>query len=151
MRGKHLISTALTTVFFLGPLGIQVAAAQQEYVPKVNVQTLHQGELPGMDGKEMTVKHLAIPPGYIGGKHMHTGPVFVYVLEGELTLIPSKWDPIASLLPMREYQGARLWWAIFLGREITLEGTLDPEAYWPHIDTISGSRWPGTMGGPKLA
>lgn len=86
MRGKHLISTALTTVFFLGPLGIQVAEAQQEYVPKVNVQTLHQGELPGMDGKEMTVKHMAIPPGYIGGKHMHTGPVFVYVLEGVLTV-----------------------------------------------------------------
>ncbi len=86
MRGKHLISTALTTVFFLGPLGIQVAEAQQEYVPKVTVQTLHQGELPGMDGKEMTVKHLAIPPGYIGGKHMHTGPVFVYVLEGVLTV-----------------------------------------------------------------
>ena len=86
MRGKHLISTALTTVFFLGPLGIQVAEAQQEYVPKVNVQTLHQGELPGIDGKEMTVKHMAIPPGYIGGKHMHTGPVFVYVLEGVLTV-----------------------------------------------------------------
>lgn len=86
MRGKHLISTALTTVFFLGPLGIEVAEAQQEYVPKVNVQTLHQGELPGIDGKEMTVKHLAIPPGYIGGKHMHTGPVFVYVLEGVLTV-----------------------------------------------------------------
>lgn len=86
MRGKHLISTALTTVFFLGPLGIQGAEAQQEYVPKVNVQILHQGQLPGMDGKEMTVKHMAIPPGYIGGKHMHTGPVFVYVLEGVLTV-----------------------------------------------------------------
>ena len=86
MRGKQLISTALTTVFFMGLTGIQTAEAQQEYVPKVNVQTLHQGELPGMDGKEMTVKHMAIPPGFIGGKHMHTGPVFVYVLEGVLTV-----------------------------------------------------------------
>ncbi len=86
MRGKHLISTALTTAFFLGLLGIQGAEAQTEYVPKVTVQTLHQGQLPGMDGKEMTVKHMAIPPGYIGGKHMHTGPVFVYVLEGVLTV-----------------------------------------------------------------
>ncbi len=86
MRGKHLISTALTAVFFLGLHGIQVAEAQQEYVPKVTVQKLHQGELPGMDGKEMTVKHMAIPPGYIGGKHIHTGPVFVYVLEGVLTV-----------------------------------------------------------------
>jgi acetoacetate decarboxylase len=70
-------------------------------------------------------------------------------VEGTLTLKDSPWDPIASLLPMREYQGARLWWPEFRGREITLEGTLDPEGYWPFVDTIGGSRWPGSMGGPK--
>ncbi|MEZ4280324.1 MAG: acetoacetate decarboxylase family protein [Myxococcota bacterium] len=70
-------------------------------------------------------------------------------VDGELTLLPSKWDPIATLLPMREYVGARLWWPKFLGRAITLEGRLDPDAYWPFVDTIGGSRWPGTMGGPK--
>jgi acetoacetate decarboxylase len=70
-------------------------------------------------------------------------------VEGQLTLLPSKWDPIATLLPMREYVGARLWWPKFLGRAITLEGRLDPDAYWPFVDTIGGSRWPGTMGGPK--
>ncbi len=70
-------------------------------------------------------------------------------VEGELRLLPSKWDPIATLLPMREYQGARLWWPQFLGRDITLEGALDPDAFWPFADTIGGSRWPGTMGGPK--
>lgn len=70
-------------------------------------------------------------------------------VEGQLTLLPSKWDPIATLLPMREYLGARLWWPKFLGRAITLEGRLDPDAYWPFVDTIGGSRWPGTMGGPK--
>ena len=69
--------------------------------------------------------------------------------EGQLTLLPSKWDPIATLLPMREYLGARLWWPKFLGRAITLEGRLDPDGYWPFVDTIGGSRWPGTMGGPK--
>ncbi len=50
---------------------------------------------------------------------------------------------------MREYLGARLWWPKFLGRAITLEGRLDADAYWPFVDTIGGSRWPGTMGGPK--
>ncbi|MBY0400117.1 acetoacetate decarboxylase family protein [Myxococcota bacterium] len=70
-------------------------------------------------------------------------------VEGQLTLLPSKWDPIAMLLPMREYLGARLWWPKFLGRAITLEGRLDPEAYWPFVDTIGGSRWLGTMGGPR--
>jgi quercetin dioxygenase-like cupin family protein len=32
------------------------------------------------------VKHFAIPAKYVGGKHMHPGPVFVYVLEGEFTV-----------------------------------------------------------------
>ncbi len=34
----------------------------------------------------MVVKHFAAPPKFVGGKHMHPGPVFVYVLEGELTV-----------------------------------------------------------------
>ncbi len=50
------------------------------------VKTLHQAELPGVEGKEMIVKHFALPSGFVGGKHMHPGPVFVYVLEGELTV-----------------------------------------------------------------
>ena len=32
--------------------------------------------------------------------------------------------------------------------EIKLAGKLDPEAFKPFTDTISGSRWKGTQGGP---
>jgi acetoacetate decarboxylase len=49
---------------------------------------------------------------------------------------------------MLEQVSAHLWWPEYLSRDITLEGPLDPEAFWPHIDTISGSRWPGHLGGP---
>ena len=70
-------------------------------------------------------------------------------VDGRLELLESKWDPIASLLPIREYAGARLCWYQFLGREITLEGELDLDAFWPHVDTIGGSRWPGSNGGPR--
>ena len=73
-------------------------------------------------------------------------PATVTVAPGSAV---SPFFPIATLLPMREYVGARLWWPTFLGRAITLEGRLDPDAYWPFVDTIGGSRWPGTMGGPK--
>ena len=76
------------------------------------------------------------------------GPGYRLRLEGELTLHESPWDPIASLLPLREQLSAHLWWPEFLGRDITLAGPLDPTAFWPHIDTISGSRWPGSHGGP---
>jgi len=70
-------------------------------------------------------------------------------VKGELILRDSPWDPLASRLPMREQVSAHLWWPIFLDRQITLAGPLDPDGFLPFADTISGSRWPGTNGGPK--
>ena len=70
-------------------------------------------------------------------------------IDGQLTLHPSPWDPIATLLPIREQLSAHLWWPTFLDREIKLAGQLDAEAFLPHLDVISGSRWPGENGGPK--
>lgn len=72
-------------------------------------------------------------------------------VEGTLVLRESPWDPIASLLPMREQLSAHLWWPIFLDREIKLAGELDAEEFLPHADVISGSRWPGENGAPKRA
>lgn len=72
-------------------------------------------------------------------------------LEGELKLLESPWDPIATLLPMRGPASAYLWTAQPTARDITLEGPLDPEGFWPFVDTIGSSRWPGTMGGPRRA
>ena len=84
---KCLFSMALASAVFLGFAGLQAADAQEEYKPKAMVQTLHQAPLPGMEGKEMVVKHLALPPDFVGGRHYHPGPVFVYVLEGELAVV----------------------------------------------------------------
>ena len=81
----------------------------------------------------------------VNGKY---GPGHRVAVSGVLTLRESPWDPIATRLPMLEQLSAHLWWPQYLSREITLEGPLDPEGFWPHIDTISGSRWPGHMGGP---
>ncbi len=82
---KCLFSMALASAVFLGLAGFQTADAQ-EYVSKARVKTLYQAPLPGMEGKEMIVKHFSIPPEFVGGKHLHPGPVFVYVLEGVLTV-----------------------------------------------------------------
>jgi acetoacetate decarboxylase len=70
-------------------------------------------------------------------------------VEGELRLLESPWDPIAELLPMRGEPSAYLSWMMPTSREIRLEGKLDPDAFWPHVDTIGSSRWPGRMGGPR--
>ena len=82
---KWLFSMALASAVFLGLAGFQTADAQ-EYVSKARVKTLHQAPLPGVEGKEMIVKHFSIPPEFVGGKHLHPGPVYVYVLEGVLTV-----------------------------------------------------------------
>lgn len=70
-------------------------------------------------------------------------------LDGELTLRSSPWDPIADLLPARGPSTARLTTTQFTGRSVALDGALDPVAFQPHVETIGGSRWPGTRGGPK--
>jgi quercetin dioxygenase-like cupin family protein len=85
-KTKRLLSTALASAILFGMAGFQAANAAEVYVPKAKVKTLHQAPLQGVEGKEMVVKHFGLPPEFVGGKHMHPGPVFVYVLEGELTV-----------------------------------------------------------------
>ena len=82
---------------------------------------------------------------HIHGKY---GPGHRVALDGKLTLRESPWDPIATRLPMLEQLSAHLWWPEYLSRDIAMAGALDPEGFWPHIDTIGGSRWPGRNGGP---
>jgi acetoacetate decarboxylase len=62
----------------------------------------------------------------------------------------SPWDPIKELLPMESEASARLWSPNFLGRDISLAGKLDGDAFEPFVDTISGSRWPGSHGAPPV-
>ncbi len=93
-------------------------------------------------------KSYDFPPHLVRVKSTY-GTAGCETVDGNLTLRESPWDPIASMLPIRELVSAHLDTPNFLGREITLEGGLDPDAFWPHIDTIGGSRWPGQNGGPR--
>jgi quercetin dioxygenase-like cupin family protein len=83
---QYLVSTAAVSALVMGLANFSAAYAQQEYVPKAKVQTLHKAALPGVDGKEVIIKHFALPPGFVGGRHIHPGPVYVYVAEGEFTV-----------------------------------------------------------------
>ncbi len=85
-QSKYLLSTALAAAMVVGMTSFHSANAQQEYVTKAKVQTLHKAPLPGIEGKEVIIKHFGVPPGFVGGRHFHPGPVYVYVLEGELTV-----------------------------------------------------------------
>ena len=80
-------SLVLVAVMAVAASGFQDAnAAEQEYKPKVKVTSLVEESLVGVEGKKVIIKHFELPPGFVGGKHFHPGPVFVYVLEGELTI-----------------------------------------------------------------
>ena len=71
---------------------------------------------------------------------------FRQTLKGDLILRESAHDPIAQRLPIREIVDMYLWTPNFLERSITKEGPLDPAAYWPHAETIHGSRFPAVEG-----
>lgn len=76
-------------------------------------------------------------------------PVRLEPLAGRLELRSSPWDPVADLLPVHGEVQAHLVTNRHTLREITVAGPLDPEAFWPHTDTVGGSRWPGVRGGPR--
>ena len=69
-------------------------------------------------------------------------------VDGELLLRDSPWDPVARYLPVLDEPVAKLVTHQATAREITNAGPLDPDAFWPYADTVGGSRWPGTRGGP---
>ena len=75
---------ALTGVLLLSAaFSLDVQSAEK---PKADVTELLKAPLAGVEGKVVIIKHLSLPSGFVGGKHFHPGPVFVYVLEGELTV-----------------------------------------------------------------
>lgn len=88
-------------------------------------------------------------PPHVVQVHSTRNDVLVEPLDGPLILRDSPWDPYTELLPMREHISAELVTSRHLSREVRLAGALDPEAFWPYVDVIGGSRWPGERGGPR--
>ncbi len=83
----HPFSFVLSALMAVTITYFQAAnAGEQEYKPKAKVTSLVETPLAGVKGKTVIIKHFEIPPGFVGGKHIHPGPVFVYVLEGEITI-----------------------------------------------------------------
>ena len=75
----------LAGAFSLGAAFGQDAQAA-EYKSKATVKSLVEVPLVGVEGQTVIIKHVTFPPGFVGGRHFHPGAVFVYVLEGQLTI-----------------------------------------------------------------
>lgn len=73
-----------------GFIVVQASWAEEKtkevYVSTATKTTLLQKALAGADGKQITIDRYAMPGGWVGGKHYHSGPVFVYVIEGSFSV-----------------------------------------------------------------
>ena len=64
-----------------------MAASKEEYKsPGSTKDVLIKEPLHGVNDEQVTILHVTFPPGWVGGKHYHTGPVYVYVLKGTFVI-----------------------------------------------------------------
>jgi quercetin dioxygenase-like cupin family protein len=95
----HRLAIALSfLVAFAGGIATAVIGAQVLYAaekvdnkeayapPGAEKKTLVDEPLLGLEGQQVTIDQYTFPPGWVGGRHYHTGPVYVYVLEGSFTM-----------------------------------------------------------------
>ncbi len=61
-------------------------AGQEAYVPEVKKSPLTKSNLVGVENREVIVERYEFPPGFVTARHTHPGPVFVYVIQGELAV-----------------------------------------------------------------
>ena len=86
-KAGRVVRVSRLLLLIIGIAGC-AATANDEYVPTAHERVLYQAPIAGIgvEGKEVKITHFLVSAGYIGDKHMHPGPTFVYVLKGELTV-----------------------------------------------------------------
>ena len=85
MNDKCIRGAALAALLALGQIG-GVAAAAEPSSPPALVEQLIDKELQGVPGKELLTLTVEYPPGGASLPHRHNAQVFVYVLQGEVTM-----------------------------------------------------------------
>lgn len=77
------------TAMLLGIVAVSTISAQEprkEYVSTADMTTVLRSDLVAISGKEAHILRVELPAGWIGGRHYHTGDVFVYVVDGEFVV-----------------------------------------------------------------
>ncbi len=84
---KLALNSVLMGSFLVLGAAFQAAVAGQEaYVPEVKKSPLAKRALPGVENREVIIERFEFPPGFVSARHIHPGPVFVYVVQGELAV-----------------------------------------------------------------
>ena len=100
---RSTLSIALTCVF-LGALLTSPSSAEPSNNSAaaspakagLKLETLLKAELEGVDGTEVIVSRVVMPPNTSIPKHWHPGEEFAYVLEGSVTLWQEGKDDITG-------------------------------------------------------
>lgn len=86
MSTRHLFGILATGTLLSGLLSASGVAADPPGAAKSPVQPLMQRDLPDMPGKEVIMLTVTSPPGGVSAPHRHDAEVFVYMLEGSMTM-----------------------------------------------------------------
>ena len=85
-RVAALLAGATLASAYLFGASLGAADEQEEYVSTAKIVSSLTDDLAAFPGREATVMKAEFPPGWVGGRHYHTGDVFVYVLEGSFVV-----------------------------------------------------------------
>ncbi|WP_162917672.1 cupin domain-containing protein [Dongia deserti] len=81
-----IVAGGLMAAVVAGP-DARATDKKEAYVsPEAETKALVNEPLHGVEAQVVTIHRLTVPPGWVGGKHYHSGPVYVYVLEGSFTI-----------------------------------------------------------------
>lgn len=83
VAGLFLESSGTPLLAAAQPAG-QDAQSHMQHMRSIGIHTLMQEPLSEMPNPEVTVLTLTVAPGGSSQPHKHTGPVFAYLLEGEI-------------------------------------------------------------------
>jgi quercetin dioxygenase-like cupin family protein len=86
MSTRNLFGILATGALLSGLLSASAAAADPPVAAKSPAQPLMQRDLPDMPGKEVLMLTVTSPPGGVSAPHRHNAEVFVYMLEGSITM-----------------------------------------------------------------
>lgn len=84
-RSCSLAAVALASVLAMAPAAV-VRAGEADAAPPAKVVSLMTRELANAPGKEAVLLTVEYPPGGTSPAHRHDAEVFVYVLQGTLTM-----------------------------------------------------------------
>jgi quercetin dioxygenase-like cupin family protein len=88
MTRTTALRLALAGAAAWGAMSTSASFAQERrdiYVPSARMERLSQREVPDQQAV-VTIDRYTLSTGYVGGRHYHSGPVTVYVLEGAFTI-----------------------------------------------------------------